>query len=113
MTAYNYFVTDDVIFWYGNNGLGIIGTNESNSLPKDIKLLHLHKERTNATMKHAKDARLFETIVAVKHHSRGFQTVHVYFQLTISCNIAYVNVLNKCTNFVEILKKGRGKHISQ
>ena len=31
-----YFVTDDVLDWAGNAGIGIIGTNVSNRLPKDI-----------------------------------------------------------------------------
>ena len=35
----NYFVTDGVLGWAGNAGLGIIGTNVSNMLPKDIEPL--------------------------------------------------------------------------
>ena len=53
-------------------------------------------------MKHVKAAILFEIIVAVKNDSRGFQTVHVSFQSISSYNIAYVNDLNECTNFVEL-----------
>ena len=30
-----------------------------------------------------------------------------------SCNIESVNALNECTNFVEILEKGRGNHKHQ
>ena len=64
-------------------------------------------------MKHTKSGRLFEPIVAVKKDSRGFQYVHVYFQSTSSCNIASINDINECTNFFELLKKGRGNHKQQ
>ena len=50
----NYFVTDAVIDWAGNAGLGIIGTNARNRLPHDIGPLYMHTEKTNATMKHTK-----------------------------------------------------------
>ena len=43
MTVENYFVTDDVLDWAGNEGLGIIGTNGRNRLPKDIVPFYLHK----------------------------------------------------------------------
>ena len=43
MTVENYFVTDDVLDWAGNEGLGIIGTNWRNRLPKDIVPFYLHK----------------------------------------------------------------------
>ena len=36
--------------------------------------------------------------------------MHVFFQSTSYYNIAYINALNECTNFVEIQEKGRGKH---
>ena len=36
MTVDNYFVTESVLNWAGNEGLGIIGTNASNGLSKDI-----------------------------------------------------------------------------
>ena len=62
----NYFVTDDVIDWDVNEGIGIIGTNVSNIPPKDIKTFYLHKDKKNATMKHAKAAIFFEAIVSVK-----------------------------------------------
>ena len=78
--ADNYFVTDAVIDWAGNAGIGIIGKNVRNRLSKDIEPFYLRKENPNATMKHAKSERLFETIVAVKNYSRGFQHVHVSFQ---------------------------------
>ena len=61
-------------------------------------------------MKHANAARFFESIVAVKNDSRGFYHVHVYFQSTASCNIASVNYINECTNFIELSDKVRGKH---
>ena len=64
-------------------------------------------------MKHAKAARFFEPIVAVKNDSRGFQSVHVSFQSTSSFNIASVNALNECTDFVELREKGRGKYNNQ
>ena len=64
-------------------------------------------------MKHTKAAIFFDTIVAVKNYSKGFQHVHFYFQSTSSYNIASVNALNKCTNFIDLREKGRGKHICQ
>ena len=64
-------------------------------------------------MKHTKAARFFDPIFAVKNDSRGFQCMHVSFQSTLSCNIAYVNALNECTNFVEVREKGRGEHKQQ
>ena len=67
----NYFVTDTVIYWAGNVGLGIIGTNARNKSPKDIEPFYFHKEKTDATTKHTKAARFFEPIAAVKHYSRG------------------------------------------
>ena len=76
----NYFVTDTVLDWAGNEVLGIIGTNLRNRLPKDIKPFYLHKEKTNETMKHTKAARLFVPIFAVKNNPRGFQHVRVSFQ---------------------------------
>ena len=79
-TVENYFVTDAVLDWVGNEGLGIIGPNSRNRIPKDIKPFYLHKEKKIATMKHANSARFFETIVAVKNDLRGFQLVHVPFQ---------------------------------
>ena len=109
-TVYNYFVTDNILDWSGNAGLGVISKNASNSLPKDIEPFYLQKEKTNATMKHTKAISFFEPIVAVKTYLRGFQRVHVYFQSTPSCNITSVNALNECTNCDELLKKGRGKH---
>ena len=63
--------------------------------------------------KNSKAARLFDPIVAVKNDLRGFQNVHVSFQATSSCNIAYFNDLNECTKFVETRNKGRGKHKRQ
>ena len=77
---YNYFVTDAILGWAGNEVLGIIGTYARNRLLKDIGQFYFHKEKTNATMKHVKAAIFFETIVAVKNYSRGFQHVHVSFQ---------------------------------
>ena len=109
----NYFVTDAFIDWDGNAGLGIIGTNPMNMLPKDITPFYLHKDNTNTTMKHTKAARFFDPIVAVKKYLRGFQRVHVSFQSTSSCNIVSVNTINECTNFVELREKGRYKHKQQ
>ena len=63
----------------------------------------------NETMKHANYEIFFEPIVAVKNDLGGFQGVHVSFQSTSSYNIASVNDLNECTNFVEIDKKGEHK----
>ena len=88
----------------------IIGKNASNSPPKDIEQFYLHKENTNATMKNTEAEILFEPIVAVKNYSRGFQRVHVSFQSTTSCNIAYVKALNECTTFVDLNEKVRGKN---
>ena len=109
----NYFVTDTVIYWAGNVGLGIIGTNARNRLPKDFESFRLHKDKTNVTMKHTKTARFFEPIAAVENDSRGFQRVHVSFQPMSSCNIASINALNECTNIVELREKGRVKHNQQ
>ena len=64
-------------------------------------------------MKHNKAARFFEPIFAVENYMRVFQHVHVSFQTTSYYNIASVNALNECTNFVDISKKGRGKHKRQ
>ena len=91
----------------------MIGTNARNRIPKDIEPLYLHKENTEATMKHAKDAIIFDPTVAVKTYSISFKPVHIYCQSTSSCNIASVNALNKCTNFVELREKGRGTHKHQ
>ena len=112
-TVDNYFVTNAVIDWDGNAGLGIIGKNTRNRLPKDIEPLYLYKEKTNATIKQTKAARFFEPMVAVENYSRGFQQVHVSFQSTPSCNIVSVNAHNECTNFFEIREKGRSKHKQQ
>ena len=71
--------TGPVVDWTGNAGLVIIGTNVRNRLPKDIEPFYLHKEKTNANMKHARAERFFEPIVAVKNYSRGLQRVHVFF----------------------------------
>ena len=62
----NYFVMGAVFDWYGNKGLGIIGTNVRNRPPKDIGPFYPHKENKNTTMKHTKGARLFGPIVAVR-----------------------------------------------
>ena len=83
----NYFFIDAVLDWDGNVDLGIIGTNARNRTPKDIEPFYLHKENTNATMKHTKAASIFDPIVAVKNYSRGFQCVHVSFRSKSSCNI--------------------------
>ena len=64
-------------------------------------------------MKHANAARLFDIIVAVESDFRVFQSVHVSFLSTVSCNIAYVNALNECTIFVELQEKSRGNHKCQ
>ena len=93
-TVENYFVTESILDWAGNAGLGIIGKNARNRLPKDIELFYLHKEKTNAMMKHAKAERFFGPIVAVKNDSKGFQRVHVSFQSMSYCSIASVNSLN-------------------
>ena len=42
-TVDNYFFTDAILDWDGNAGLGIIGTNASNMLPKDIEPFYPHK----------------------------------------------------------------------
>ena len=57
-TVDDYFVTDDVLHWDCNAGLGIISTNAMNRLPKDVEPFYLHKEKTNATIKHTNAARL-------------------------------------------------------
>ena len=101
---------DKVDYWDGNLDLGIIGTNARNRPPKDIEPFYLHKEKTNENMKHTKDTRLFEPIIAVKNDSRGFQGVHVSFQSSSSCNIESVNFFNECTKVFEVCEKGRGKH---
>ena len=98
--ADNYFVTDAVIDWAGNAGIGIIGKNVRNSLPKDTEPFYMHTEKTNATMKNIKAARFFEPILVVKNDLRGFQSVHVSFQSTSSFNIKSVNALNKCTKIL-------------
>ena len=67
MTVEKYFFTDAIIDWDDNEGLGTIGTNARNSTPKYIEPLYLHKEKKNENMKHAKAARFFEHIVAVKN----------------------------------------------
>ena len=64
-------------------------------------------------MKHAKTARLFDYIAAVKNDSRCFQHVNVYLQSTSSCNIESVNTFNECAKFVELREKGRGKNKRQ
>jgi hypothetical protein len=111
ITADNYFCNDKVLDHAGENGLGAILTNARNRLPCDIESVYLHKEKTNPTAhKHAKAARYFEPIVAVKDDARGFQRVHVSFQSTSSCNIASVNALNECSSFVELREKGRGNN---
>ena len=51
-TVEKYFVTDAVLDCAGNAGLVIIGKNVRNSIPKDIGILYLHKEKTNENMKH-------------------------------------------------------------
>ena len=112
-TVDNYFVMDAILDWAVNAGLGIIGINVRNRLPKNIEPFYLHKEKTNATMKHTNDARLFDPIVAVKNYSRGFQSVNVSFQSTSSCNITSVNALNECTKCFELCEKGRGKNKQQ
>ena len=66
-TVEKYFVTDAIIDWAGNEGLGITGTNTRNIPPKDIEPLYLHNEKKNATMKHEKAARFSEPIVSVKN----------------------------------------------
>ena len=99
-TVDHYFVMDNIIDWYVNTGLGIIGTNASNILLKDIKPFYLHKENKNETMRHTKSERFFETIVAVKKKSRGFQRVHVSFKSTSPCNITSVNALNNTTTLL-------------
>ena len=58
-------------------------------------------------MKHVKSERFFNTIGAVKNDLRGFQHVHFSFQSTSSCNVASVNALNECTDFVEIRDHSR------
>ena len=108
-----YFVMDTVLDWAGNASLGIIGTNERNRLLKYIELIYLHKENTNATMKHTKAVQFFDSIVAVKNDSRGLQSVHISLQSTSSCNIASINALNERTNFFELQEKGRGNHKQQ
>ena len=45
-----------------------------------------------------------------KNDSRGFQSIHVSFQSTESCSIVFDSALNECIRFVELRKKGRGKH---
>ena len=109
----NYFVTDAVLDWAVNAGLAIIGKNARNGIPKDIEKFYLQKDNTNETMKHTKAAMFFEPIVAVKNDLRGFHRVHVSFQSTSYFNIASVNAINDYTNFVELRKKGRGKHKQQ
>ena len=64
-------------------------------------------------MKHTRDTRLFEPIVAVKNYSRGFQSVHVSFQSTSSCNIESISALNEFTNVIELREKVRCKHKQQ
>ena len=96
----NYFVTENVLDWPGNAGIGIIHTNARNGPPKDIKPFYLHKENKNETMRHTKFERFFETIVAVKKKSRGFQRVHVSFKSTSPCNITSVNALNNTTTLL-------------
>ena len=61
-TIDNYFFADAVLSWGGNAGIGIIGTNARNKLPKDIEPFYLHTDKMNANMKHTKAVRFFEMI---------------------------------------------------
>ena len=42
-TVDKYFVTDAVIDWAGNDGLGIIFSKARNNPPKDIEPFYLHR----------------------------------------------------------------------
>ena len=44
-TVDHYSVTGAILDRAGNTGLGIIGTNARNRLPKDIEPFYLHKEK--------------------------------------------------------------------
>ena len=104
-TCDNYFINDKSLDWCGINGFGLIGTNARNRLPSDINFYHLYKGKIHAAQHHAKVARFVPPIVAVKNDpERRFQRVHVF---TSICNIASVNALNECSNFVELREKGR------
>ena len=105
ITVDNYFVCDKVLHWAGIQGLGVIGTNARNLLPKDIPLNYLCTEKVDSTSNVTKVARFSNPVVAVKDND-GYQRVHVTFQSTSSCNIASVNALNECRLFVEIRERG-------
>lgn len=109
ITADNYFIDDQVLDWIGEQGLGAVGTNARDKLPKDIPPAYLHKNKTAPKNQAAKVARYAPPIIAVKDDPhRRFQRVHVSFQSTSSCNIATVNALNEVFNYVELRERGRG-----
>lgn len=108
ITGDNYFQNDRVMDYLGWLGFGGIFTSARNSLPKDIKSQHLHKEQTDPKNKPAKVARFAQPIVAVKK-TDTFKRVHVSFQSTSSCNISTVNALNELHNFCELRERGRGR----
>lgn len=106
ITADNYFIDDTVLNWAGKKGLGIIGTNARNVLPKVINGEYLQVGKTKGGDPYSKVARFTNPIIAVKN-ADGYQRVHISFQSTSSTNIATVNVLNECNLFVEIRERGR------
>jgi hypothetical protein len=105
ITVDNYFIDDAILNWIGSTGLGCIGTNARNVLPKEIRTEHLCVKKTESSNV-TKFARFADPIVAVKDYDT-YQRVHVSFQSTSSCNIATVNALNECRLFVEIRERGR------
>ena len=105
ITVDNYFIDDKILNWAGEEGLGVIGTNACNFLPKDIPSKYLCTEKVDSSNLVTKVARFSNPIVAVKD-TGSYKRVHVTFQSTSSCNIATVNALNKCQLFIEIRERG-------
>jgi hypothetical protein len=94
-----------VIHYAGQKGFGLLMTTRRDRLPKDIRPEHLHKRKTDSSLR-TKIARYVEPVVAVK---KGFfyDIVHTSFQSTSSCNIMSVNSVSENKNFVEARTRGR------
>ena len=77
-TVDNFFICDKGLDWAGAAGIGVIGTNARNCLPKDIESHFLQVKKTTAVDKRAKAAKFIHLIVAVLDRN-DYERVHVSF----------------------------------
>eukprot|EP00536_Pseudo-nitzschia_multiseries_P014798 jgi/Psemu1/40172/gm1.40172_g len=111
-------LSDSILDWMGERGLGMIGTVARNKLPKGVSYKYFHNENASQSGKKiACIARMCNPVTLVKEVpakaeagklTKAYQRVHCSFQSTGSCNLGSVNSLSTNSFFLHRKERGSG-----